>query len=52
MWNTKPRESRCASETAGEGTQNIKKSKRRARDSRAPPVEGGADGCDARALSA
>jgi len=28
------------------------KSKRRARDSRAPPVEGGADGCDARALSA
>jgi len=27
-------------------------SKRRARDSRAPPVEGGADGCDARALSA
>jgi len=29
-----------------------KESKRRARDSRAPPVEGGADGCDARALSA
>jgi len=27
-------------------------SRRRARDSRAPPVEGGADGCDARALSA
>jgi len=26
--------------------------KRRARDSRAPPVEGGAGGCDARALSA
>jgi len=29
-----------------------KESRRRARDSRAPPVEGGADGCDARALSA
>jgi len=27
-------------------------SRRSARDSRAPPVEGGADGCDARALSA
>jgi len=26
--------------------------KRRARDSRAPPVKGGADGCDARTLSA
>jgi len=29
-----------------------KESTRRARDSRASPVEGGADGCDARALSA
>ena len=29
-----------------------KESRRRARDSRASPVEGGADGCDARALSA
>ena len=29
-----------------------KESRRRARDSRAPPVEGGADGCDARFISA
>jgi len=29
-----------------------KESKRLAQDSRAPPVEGGADGCDARTLSA
>jgi len=29
-----------------------RESKRRARNSRAPPVEGVADGCEARALSA
>jgi len=33
-------------------TLSCKESKRRVRDSRAPPVEGGVDGCDARALSA
>ena len=33
-------------------TWHAKESRRRARDSRAPPVEGGADGCDARALLA
>jgi len=39
----------CVCYTAG----NVAKdSRRRARDSRAPPVAGGADGCDARALSA
>jgi len=33
------------------GKRQSKESKRRALDSRAPPVEGGADGCKARALS-
>jgi len=41
----------AALKTPKRNDSNAQESKRRARDSRALPVEGGADGCKARALS-